>query len=465
MGHAGLASFVAAAVGGALMVPACARPSGPDKPALQSISLPDLSHAAEPARRRIQESHSALMLKTGNPATTSADLASAYGEMGKLLMAADYFDAAESCFLNAQALAPNEPRWAYYLAQVYRTRGEPEKAVTFFERTLQLRPSDLAALVYLGDAHLARGQPDAAEPPLAKALALEPRLAVALFDLGRASLAKQDYAGAVQHLERALALDPQASLIHYPLAMAYRGLGDTVKAEAHLRQRGDARPGFLPDPLMQQIELLLVSAQAYEVRGTQAMDAGEWAAAAEYLRKGVQLAPGNSALRLKLAEALRRSGHPEESLAHYEQTAKLDPSIAAAPFGYAMALVQLRRYQEARDQLVEGMKTHAGQPAFPQALARLLASSPDDRVRDGGQALALVHELLKQQQNTDLGETMAMALAEVGKFEEAARLQRTLIPPVQRVGRENLVRVMTENLRLYERREACRTPWPEDAIP
>jgi tetratricopeptide (TPR) repeat protein len=247
--------------------------------------------------------------------------------------------------------------------------------------------------------------------------------------------------------------------------MAYRGLGDTGKAEAHAQQRGDSRPGFLPDPLMQQIEELLQSAQAYEFRGTEAIDKGEWSAAAVYLRKGVELAPNNSSVRLKLAEALRRSGRPEESLLYYEQAVQIDPGVAGARFGYAMALVRLRRYQEARDRLVEGMRIHAGQPAFPQALARLLASAPDTHVRDGRRALALTHELLKRDQSTELGATMAMTLAELGQFEEAAALQRQLISAVQRSGREDLVRIMIENLRLYERREACRTPWPDDAIP
>jgi tetratricopeptide (TPR) repeat protein len=339
------------------------------------------------------------------------------------------------------------------------------KAAAFFERTLEMRPTDLPALVYLGDVYLSQGRSEAAEPLLTKALSLEPRLAMALFDLGRAALAKRDYAAAAQHLEKALSLDPQASSIHYPLAMAYRGLGDTGKAEAHAQQRGDSRPGFLPDPLMQQIEELLQSAQAYEFRGTEALAKGEWSAAAVYLRKGVELAPNDPSVRLKLAEALRRTGRPEDSLLHYEQAIKIDAGAAGARFGYAMALVRLRRYQEARDRLDEGMRIHAGQPAFRQALARLLASAPDAHVRDGRRALTLTHELLKRDQSTESGATMAMTLAELGQFEEAAALQRQLVSAVQRAGREDLVRIMVENLRLYERHEACRTPWPDDAIP
>ena len=458
----GLAVVVWASV---LLASACTRLSSPTRGSLRPCVLPDLSRMSESVQKQMREAHASLALKIEGPGTTPADLGNAYGEMGKLFMAAARLDAAETCFLNAEALAPDEIRWTYYLAHVYRNRGDPVKAAALFERTLQLQPTDLPALVYLGDEYLSQGRPEAAEPPLTKAVSLEPRQAVALFGLGRAALAKQDYARSVDHLEKALALDPQGSSIHYPLAMAYRGLGAREKAESHLRQRGDVRVGFLSDPLMRQLEELLESPQAYEIRGTDALDKGEWAAAAVYLRKGVQLAPGEPSVHLKLAEALRRSGRTEESLLHYEQVIRIDPHVVGAPFGYAMALVGLQRYQQARDRLTEAMKKFPDQPAFAHALARLLASSPDPHVRDGGRALALAHKLREQDPSTDLGETMAMALADLGRYVDAAALQRRMMKIANRAGRDDLAQGMAQNLRLYERREPCHTPWRDGEIP
>jgi tetratricopeptide (TPR) repeat protein len=216
---------------------------------------------------------------------------------------------------------------------------------------------------------------------------------------------------------------------------------------------------------MRELEQLLDSAQAYEFRGTQAAENGEWEAATRLLRRGVELAPDEPSIRVKLADVLRRSGSAEESLRHYERAVTIDPGLTGARFGHAMALVRLRRYQEAQDRLTEGMKAHPSTPAFAKALARVLAAAPDERVRDGHRALAITHELLKQEQDTDLGETMAMALAAVGQFDEAATLQRALIATVQRSGREDLLRAMNENLQLYVNRMPCRTPWRDDAMP
>jgi predicted Zn-dependent protease len=150
---------------------------------------------------------------------------------------------------------------------------------------------------------------------------------------------------------------------------------------------------------------------------------------------------------------------------HYDRVLALDPANVDARMGQALALVQLARYTDARDRLAEATKAYPAERVFAHALARLLATAPDDRVRDGRRALALVQELLRQQQPTpDLGETMAMALAELGRFQEAISIQRDLIAGGARAGARDVVRRLTENLRRYERGEPCRTPWTEQEL-
>jgi len=196
-----------------------------------------------------------------NHSTPPRDLAKAYGDMGNLLLAAEYNDAAGPFYLHAEALAPDEVRWPYYLGHVYMGHAEPEKAIAAFERALRLSPNDVAALVWLGNVYLDEGKPEQAEPRFTQALSIQPRVAAALFGLGRAALARRDYARAVDMLEQLLAADPRASMAHYPLALAYRGLGDTARAEAHLRQQGGVEIGP-PDPLMVELRGLLHGAVA-----------------------------------------------------------------------------------------------------------------------------------------------------------------------------------------------------------
>lgn len=498
----------------------------------QPVVLPDLSGLTEATRAQITAQHSTLRQRMLAPNPQRGELSEAYGEMGRLLMAAGYHEAAEPCFLNAQALMPGEFRWVYYLGHVYRDRGDAPKAMAWFGQALMLRPDDLAALVWLGDLELAQGRPDEAEPRFARALALQPGSLSARFGLGRTALAKQDYALAVKYLEGILAADREAAAAHYPLAMAYRGLGRTDLADRHFRQREDHE--ILPaDPLMVELQELIESPQAYEARGIRALDRKAWPEAAALFRKGLELAPTNPALRqrlgstlyqmgdargaraafeevvrvtpghalaqyslgvllqadgrhadaierfraalqsrpghvdshLRLAASLRRLGRAEASLPHYEQVMSLNPDLVEARFGQAVALVQIRRYAEARDRLVDAAKAYPDQPVFAHGLARLLASADDDRVRDGSRALALVQELLKHGRTLDLGATLAMALAASGEFARAAAVQRDLITAAEKAGLTTLRASLAANLVLYERGEPCRTPWTADEMP
>jgi tetratricopeptide (TPR) repeat protein len=337
----------------------------------------------------------------------------------------------------------------------------------------------------------------------------------------------------VSLLERAVRHDPAAAALRYPLAMAYRGAGRPADAEAQLRLRDQRNSEIAPpDPFMDRLADLLQGPQAFEVRGTEALNRGEWTKAVETFRQGVEVAPDNPLLRhrlgtalfmagdvedaerqfadtlrrspgyapahyslavlfesrgrdaeavdryaaavkyqptyvqarLRLAGALRRSGRANEALEQYKEILRLDPRLADAPIEMAITLVRLKRYAEARERLMAGMQAFPDHPGFPRALARLLAAAPDDRVRDGRRALALAEKLLQTDQSTDVGETMAMALAETGQYTEAVRIQRELIAAARTAGRSDLVPQLEANLGLYETRHGSRTPWSDEDV-
>ena len=57
---------------------------------------------------------------------------------------------------------------------------------------------------------------------------------------------------------------------------------------------------------------------------------------------------------------------------------------------------------------------------------------------------------------------MAMALAELGEYTRAAGVQRDVIKAAQKAGLSDDVQRMEVNLRLYEDRRPCRTPWIDE---
>lgn len=503
----------------------------PDGSPLRDVALPDLSKMVLSAQTQIRNQHESLQKTIGRRGVTPEELSHAYGEMGKLLLAAQYGDPAEAALLNAQALDASDYRWPYYLAQHYRTQGDPAKTQQLLERTLQLRPQDVPSLVWLGDTWLALGDANAAAVQFSKALAVDSQLAAAHAGLGRAALALDDPRRAVAELETALTIDPQAVGAHYPLSLAYNAIGDRQRAQVHLQKRQE-RPVLPPDPLMAELDTLLESPQRYETQGIRALVRNDWPAAAAEFRKGLALDPASPALRhrlatainmmgekeeaeaifaavardapdyfptrfslgvilqskrrdgeaiehfraalqqrsdyaearLRMASSLRRLGRLPDAIANYEQVLTANPNLLEARVGVAMTLASAGRDREARDILLDGMKADPDQPAFSHGMARLLAASPDAEVRDGQAAMGLVQQLLKKGRTPDLGETMAMALAELGEYERAASLQRDLIMSAQNANVPVSPR-LTANLRLYEQRRASRVPWTDEEMP
>ena len=494
---------------------------------------------APSVQQQIRDRHAALTALTDRAGATpsasaSLEVSEAYGEMGKLLMAAQAYDAAEACFLNAQTLNTADFRWPYYLAQIARLGGQPDKALALFDRVRQLQPDDVATLVWLGDTLLQLGRPQEAEPHFARALSLQENSISARYGLGRAALAQNDAKRAVLQLEEVLKRDPKASSAQYPLSLAYDALGDKTRAAEHLRQRGTRE--ILPaDPLMVALEGLLNSAQTYETQGIRALEKEDFTTAADQFRKGLALAPESAALhhrlgaafvgmgdkvaaqrefeeavrlqptyflalyslgvlhqeagrheaaierfkaaiaarptyteaRVRLASSLRRSGRPAPALAEYEQVLATNPELTEVRLGTAMTLAQLGRYREAHDRLTAAVAAAGAtdRPVFEHALARLLVSAPDDRVRDARRAMPIVQQLVQAGRSLELGETMAMTLAELGEFERAASVQRDLITGATRNGVTAVIPRLQANLARYERRQPCRTPWTREEGP
>ena len=127
-----------------------------------------------------------------------------------------------------------------------------------------------------------------------------------------------------------------------------------------------------------------------------------------------------------------------------------------------MALVHAKRWMDARDALNRAVAVFPDQAGFAHALARVLAAAPDNTVRDGRRALTLVEALSRTQRTLELMQTAAMALAEVGRFDEAVQWQREAMAAAAQSNRRDLSVRLEENLRRYEQRLPCRIPWPED---
>jgi tetratricopeptide (TPR) repeat protein len=409
-------------------------------------------------------------------------------------------------FEEALRLQPGYVPALVWLGAVRLDRGDPDGAVAAFSMAVSREPGSAAAHFGLGRAALAAGDHAGAREHLEAALRADPAATRAHYPLALAYRALGDGRQADVHLRAwQQAFSPAESLQDgqiYPSDPLMEEIGSTLQTAVAYETRGvralDA--GRLSEAIGEFREGLKVSprdAALHQNLGTALYLAGDEQGARAAFEAALGLAPGyarshfslgllaessgrdQEALdrytaavrydptladaRFRLAEGLRRIGQAQASIPHYEQIVSSDSRASQARFGLAMALVRLRRYGEAAAALEAAVRIHPEQPGLPHALARLLAAAPDDAVRNGRRAVVLVDGLRKMYGPTPaLLETQAMALAEVGRFEEAAARQREAIATAAtQAGGEAAAR-MGENLRRYESGVPCRVPWADD---
>jgi tetratricopeptide (TPR) repeat protein len=404
-----------------------------------------------------------------------------------------------SLFERALQLQPNDVAALVWLGDLELAQGRPDQAQGYFSKVLSLQPGSLSARYGLGRTALARQDFGRAVTYLEEVLAKNPEAAAAHYPLALAyqglgnsarseahlrlreeheilpadplmveldellespqayesrgirALDAKDWPGAAGLFRKGLALEPGSAALRHRLGTALYMMGDAKAAREQFEEVVRTSPDHFP---------------AQYSLGVLLQDEGRHAEAIERFSTALRHRPSYTEARLRLAFNLRRARRAKESLVHYEQLLQVSPDLTEARFGYAMALLQAGRPAEARDRLTEAMNAHPDQPIFAHGLARLLAAAPDDRVRDGGRAMRLVEDILqREQRSVELGETVAMALAAQGRYEEAASVQRDLISGVQKAGLADLAQRLTGNLRLYERNEPCRTPWPDEQMP
>ena len=409
-------------------------------------------------------------------------------------------------FGRALTLGPNDLPTLVWLGRMHLEQGEPEQAESFFTKAAAIPPKAIAPLAGLGQAALARRDYTRAAQFLEEALAIDPRVHSLHSPLALAYRGLGDVARAEQHTkqwrntELPLA-DPLLEAVNVSVnsGLSYELQGVKALEEREFTRAADlfrkgaalapattslgrslrhklgtalALSGDVPAAIEQFEEVARLapvdaldepSAKAHYSLGVLHASGGSLPQAIRHLASAVKYNPNYVEARLALGDALRRSGQVGSSLEHYAEAVRLSPLNASARFGYAIGLVRLRRYVEARDWLAESVRVQPDDPELTHALARLLAASPDPAARDGQRAAALVNQLFATHKTIDVGETMAMAMAELGQFEDAVMIQRDLIGVAQKAGTPAAhLRRLTANLRLYEQRQPCRTPWSDD---
>ncbi len=315
---------------------------------------------------------------------------------------AGYWRDSITLFQRALDVVPENTQAHMFMANTLVRQGRVAEAVPHFAEAVRIVPNEPYNMTDYGHALLDMGQLDEAGIQLERALSLQPDLADAHFFLGVTRLKQGRYFESEMQLEKALARDPRLTKAHLHLGAAYAGLNQWAEAITHLQK------WLTIDP--RSIEALTQLAKCF-------YSVGNEAAAKETLQKAVNIDPRNPFPLALQAQLAAWSGQIESAISLYDQALQADPNYAEAA----------------------------------NNLALILATHPDDKIRDGARALKLAELAAKAHGYKDSVslDTLAAAYAEVGRFPDAVKTIESAIALAGKTGAPEWVAQLKQRRDIY----------------
>jgi serine/threonine protein kinase/Flp pilus assembly protein TadD len=284
----------------------------------------------------------------------------------------------------AVALRPDSPVAHDNLGEALRLRGRLDEAVA--EHRTAIRVQDNAhSRCGLGAALTQQGKLDEACAEFRDALRLKPDYAEAYCNLGVALKRKGRLDEAIAEYRAALRLDNNDADTHTNLGNAYKSkrmFDDAIR---------EHREAIRLNKELPNVHFNL--GNALKAKG--ALDE----ALAEYA-EGIRLDPNDADSHNGRGTTLVAKGRPDEALAEFREAVRLDPADVLLRSNLAATLMDKRAWAEAVVAMNEVLKLDPNHAAAMSDLAWVLATCPDEKLRDPHRALELGRKAIKLQPST-----------------------------------------------------------------
>ncbi|OLE53353.1 MAG: hypothetical protein AUG51_13585 [Acidobacteria bacterium 13_1_20CM_3_53_8] len=372
------------------------------------------------------------------------DWALPFAALGALLVRAGRASEAEPLLRRALELDAKNNVALVALAYLRLNAGANAEAVELAQRATAERSAPASAWAVRGLAEYANGNKQAAATSFDRALELDPHDVNAL--MGRAQLRadRGDYAHAIEDLKEALRLNPADSYLTLRLARVYLLSDNRDEARRVFASIDTLATTGMPAKLANEIEALRL-----ELRRDDNHSAEPSAEEVAALEQQSMREPNNPKILAQLG-SYYRTLDANRSLEYYRRASAIEPRNAGYATGYAAALVQARRFDEA-----------------VAILRRILNVEPENYAAHANLAISLyelkrfpesIEEyrwLLKSKPNLAVAHFfIATALDHMGQFQDALTEYQTFL--AQADAQSNSLEIEKVNLRLPSLRQQIR---------
>jgi tetratricopeptide (TPR) repeat protein len=163
--------------------------------------------------------------------------------------------------------------------------------------------------------------------------------------------------------------------------------------------------------------------------GVELGKAGRHDEAAAHYREVLRVAGDHAEAANNLGAALLAQGKAGEAIGYFELAVRLSPEDVESRANLATALHAQGRVEDAVSTLQEGLAESPEAQALANLLAWVRATSPEERWRDGAEAVQLAERACELTDHSDANylDTLAAAYAEAGRFADAVRTAKRAV--------------------------------------
>ena len=320
---------------------------------------------------------------------------------------ADDFDAAIE-------LLPEKPDYYRVRAQYRYGQDEFVEALADVDKAIEIEPDHAATEELRGLVLLGLKRHDDALAAFNRASELAPEAVLPHQHLGEVYRQQGDLKKSVEQLTKALELAPNDVATLLLRANVLYQLDDKDAALKDVDAAIKAQPQLLVAHLL-QAEILASSDRVDE--------------AIENLEKLVPLAPSQTRLLEPLATFYLVGGQPRKSIETFTKVIELEPENFRARRFRGDANLGIGKHAEAVADFDAALALNAEDDGLLNNFAWVLATSPDDKVRDGKRAVELATKASELSSYTvpHILSTLAAAYAETGDFETAKKWSKQAV--------------------------------------
>lgn len=332
----------------------------------------------------------------------------AHKNLGTFLLEEGRLDEAERHFDATLALHDGDVEALLNLGVLASERGEWSKAFEYYGRILQTGAYPALVMNNIGIAAARTGKLEEAIGFYEQALEHDPADARAWMNLGAARADLGDTAGAIAAYDESLRLDASLAEAHYNRAVVLAAAGRGDEAIESYERAHELDPD--------DTDTLYNLGVAY-------MAADHPAEAAQRFRSALALDPTLSDAAYNLGVVLLGTDRTaaEAALDDAARSAPTDPDVA-----HLLGMLRYRRgdTKAAIAALEPAVAAHPKDARTSGLLAWIRATDPSGDWRDGDAAISLAQQAIAAGGTTpELLDTLAAALAEAGRFEDAVAAQ------------------------------------------